>query len=145
MCLQARERQVTKGHHLIKKEASLLNMPIGLPHITQWSQAGLQWGPHGEDCGHTILSNRTCYTFFILLKNFLKYLYIFKTERHRAQVGERQREGDIESEIGSQLRAVKHRARHGARTHELWDYDLSWSWTLNNWATQAPRTCCTFK
>ena len=35
--------------------------------------------------------------------------------------------------IWNRLQALncQHRALHGARTHELWDHDLSWSRTLN--------------
>ena len=52
-------------------------------------------------------------------------------ERERARAGEGQRERGSHR-IGSRLQALscQHRARLGARTHELWDHDLSWSWTL---------------
>ena len=58
--------------------------------------------------------------------------YLFLRERETARVGEGQRERG-RHRIWSRLQALscQHRARHGARTHELWDHDLSRSWTLN--------------
>ena len=37
---------------------------------------------------------------------FLKYLFIFETERQSVSRGGAEREGDTESEVGSRLRAV---------------------------------------
>ena len=71
---------------------------------------------------------------------FFKSLFIFeKRERDRAWVGEGQREGDPESEAGSRLWAVSTEPDGGcgAWTHKLWDHDLSQSWRLPSWATQA--------
>ena len=65
--------------------------------------------------------------YFIFLKMFL-----FLRERDRARAGEGQRERDthrIRRRI--QPLSCQHRARHRALTHEPWDYDLSWSRTLN--------------
>ena len=65
-------------------------------------------------------------------------ILIFIFERQRQNVSglgaerEAEREGDTESEAGSRLWASsQHRAWCGARTHELWDHDLSRSQTLN--------------
>ena len=55
---------------------------------------------------------------------------MFICERERESGGGVVREGDTESEAGSIL-SCKHRARHGAQTHELQGYDPSRSWTLN--------------
>ena len=42
--------------------------------------------------------------------------------------GQRERETRIRSRF--QALSCQHRARLGAQTHELWDHDLSWSWSL---------------
>ena len=63
---------------------------------------------------------------------FLTCVYFWETERGRAQAGEGQeREGATESEAGSRLWAVKHRAGPRARTHRPWDHDLLRSVTPN--------------
>ena len=55
------------------------------------------------------------------------FIYFWERERQSMSKGRTEKEGD---RIGSRLQALscQHRARHGARTHELWDHDLSWSW-----------------
>ena len=45
--------------------------------------------------------------------------------------GQREREGDTESEVGSRLRAVSTEPDVGLKLHELGDHDLSRSQTLN--------------
>ena len=58
-------------------------------------------------------------------------MFIFETERDRAQVGEGQREGDtqnLKQAPGSELSA---RSPTQAPTHEPGDHDLSGSQTLN--------------
>ena len=57
--------------------------------------------------------------------------YLFLRKRDRAWVGRGRERG--RHRIRSRLQALscQHRAQCGARTHELWDHDLSWSWTLN--------------
>ena len=65
---------------------------------------------------------------------FLIFLMcIFEREWARASIsrGRTEREEDTGSEAGSRLLSCQHRARCGARTHELWDHDLSLSWMLN--------------
>ena len=58
--------------------------------------------------------------------------------------GGAEREGDTVSESRLQTLSCQHRAQHGARTHKLWDHDLSQSWHLTNWATQAPHCLSVF-
>ena len=64
--------------------------------------------------------------------NFLFNLYLFlrekETEREQGRNRERRRHR-IRSRL--QVLSCQHRARHGARTHELRDHDLSRSRTLN--------------
>ena len=43
----------------------------------------------------------------------------------------RERESAHEWGRGRERRSKVDWAWHGARTHKLWDHDLSWSWTLN--------------
>ena len=54
--------------------------------------------------------------------------FLIETDREWGRGRERGRH-----RIWSRLQALnwQHRARRGARTHELWDHDLSWSRTLN--------------
>ena len=79
----------------------------------------------------------TVYVFckcFLLLSglplSFFLNAYLFLRERQGAS-----REGAERwrHRIWSRLQALscQHRARHGARTRETWDHDLSQSWTLN--------------
>ena len=69
--------------------------------------------------------------------NFLMFLFISETEHEQRRGRERGRH-----RIWSRLQALscRHRARRGARTHKLWDHDLSWSRTPN-WLSHpgAPR------
>ena len=60
--------------------------------------------------------------FFIFLD---VYLFLRERNRQSASGGGAEREGDTETEAVSRLWAVnKHKDRHGARAHELWDDDL---------------------
>ena len=67
---------------------------------------------------------------------FTAYLFLrereTETETECEQGRDRERERERER-IWSRLQALscQHRAQSGARTHEPWDRDLSWSWTLN--------------
>ena len=68
---------------------------------------------------------------FYFISLFISFHYSFLSERQtmsRGGTGERGRH-----RIWSRLQALscQHRAQHGAWTNKLWDYDLSWSWTLN--------------
>ena len=69
-------------------------------------------------------------TFIHSLKIFLMFIYFWEreTEHEWGRGIERSRH-----RIWSRFQALscRHRARHGARTHELGYHDLSWSWTLN--------------
>ena len=60
------------------------------------------------------------YSWTIRILSFFKCLFIFETERERAQVGER--EGDRGSEAGFALTAE---SPMGGLTHELQGHDLS--------------------
>ena len=85
------------------------------------------------------LSHPNTPKFFFLNKNVLKVLLkallkitLREREREKARVGEGQREkGRHRIQSRFQALSCQHRARHGAQTHELWDHDLNWSWTLN--------------
>ena len=61
------------------------------------------------------------------LNNFFKCLFIFETDHESGRVREKGRH-----RIWNMLQALncQHRAWHGARIHELWNHDLSQSWTL---------------
>ena len=68
--------------------------------------------------------NTCCITFYFFFFN----VYFWERETHTQCEWGRQREGDTESEAGSRLWAVStDSSRRGARTHEPWDHDLSWS------------------
>ena len=69
-------------------------------------------------------------SFTTILKKFFNVLFIFERERQCMSRGGPEREGDTESEAGPRL-SCHHIAWRGARTHELWEYDLSWCWMLN--------------
>ena len=63
---------------------------------------------------------------------FYSFTYLFLKDR------ETEHEWGMDRERGRhriwsrpQAPSCQHRARHGARTHEPWDHDLSRSWTLN--------------
>ena len=88
--------------------------------------------------GH-IPTPRLIFFLFLLLLIFLIFIFIFERERDRQSVsGGRAERG--RHRIGSRLQAPRcqHRARHGARTHELRDHDLSRSRRLSDCAIQAP-------
>ena len=57
-------------------------------------------------------------------------MFIYFWERPSMSGGGAEREGDTDSKAGSGL-SCQHTAQRGARTHELWDHDLSRSQTLN--------------
>ena len=61
---------------------------------------------------------------------FLMFIYFWERQRQSMSGGGAEREGD---RIWNRLRALscQHRARHGARTHKLWDHDPSQSQTPN--------------
>ena len=61
--------------------------------------------------------------------NHISLTFIFERQRQSTSRGGAETEGDTESEAGSRL--GQHRARCRARTHELWDHDLSQSRTPN--------------
>ena len=72
-----------------------------------------------------------------ILKNLMFYLFLRKRERERDSTSGEGQKG--RHRIWSRVQALscQHRARHGAQTHEPWDYDLSRNQTLN-WTTQVP-------
>ena len=82
---------------------------------------------------YPIISWWTFRLFPVFVKKFLN-VYLFERDRGSRGGAERGRH-----RIRSRLEAssCQHKAQHRARTHKLWNPDLSWSWTLN-WATQAP-------
>ena len=70
---------------------------------------------------------------FLLKKKFFFFnIYSFLRDRERQNMS---REGAERGRhrIWNRLQALshQHRAQRGARTHGLWDHDLSWSRTLN--------------
>ena len=58
-------------------------------------------------------------------------MFIYFWDRERAWVGEGQRERETQNLKQAPGSELQHRARRGARTHRLWDLDLSWSRKLN--------------
>ena len=81
----------------------------------------------------------------IFKKNFNVYVFLRERDRERQRENkqERGRERDTESEAGSRLWAVS--TKPDARTHELWDHDLSQSWWLNRLSHPgAPLSAMTF-
>ena len=63
---------------------------------------------------------------------------MFNFEKERARAGERQREGDTESEAGPRLWAVSTKPDKGL---ELTNREImTWAevWRLTEWATQVP-------
>ena len=56
-----------------------------------------------------------------------------KRQRQRTSRGGTEKERERRHRIWSKLQALscQHGARCGAQTHDLWDHDLSQSWTLN--------------
>ena len=106
---------------------SLPAAPLGshtLPCLHLWPQLL---------CFHNLsLSLGLLLFFFFLFSFFNVYLFLRQRERDRVRAGEGQRERGGHR-IWSRLQALscQHRAWHRAQTHEPWDHDLSWSWTLN--------------
>ena len=88
-----------------------------------------------EDICYVYLELCVFYFFYFLCKkNFFLSLFIFERERGRQSVsrgGAERERGRHRIQSRLQPRSCQHRARLGARTHEPWDHDLSWSWTLN--------------
>ena len=81
-----------------------------------------------------------CVLLYIFFLKFFKCLFIFETERDRAWTGEgqREREGDTESEAGSRLWAVSTEPNMGL---ELTDREIM-TWAEDgqptDWVTQVP-------
>ena len=69
----------------------------------------------------------SCFFFVYIFLIFL--MFIFETESKRVREGRERGRHRIQSRLQALNR--QHRARRGARTHELRDHDLSRSWTLN--------------
>ena len=103
---------------------TLLNylMPI-LPDTFVW--ICMPFFPWNETILHTLFITYLKKSFF-----FLMFIYFWDTERECKQG--RDREGGRQR-IWSRLQVLsyQHRARHGARAHQLRDHDLSQSWTPN--------------
>ena len=57
-------------------------------------------------------------------------MFIFEKERESRRGAERER-GRHRIRSRLQVLSCQHRAQHRAWTHQPWDHDLSWSWTLN--------------
>ena len=82
----------------------------------------------------TLIFYSSAFTGFLLLFFWIFNVFIYfwrretETEHERGRSRERGRH-----RIWSRLQALshQHRARRRARTHKLWDHDLSRSWTLN--------------
>ena len=72
-----------------------------------------------------------CFNIYV----FIYVLILIERERQRERdnAGERGAEREGSHRIRSRLQALRcrDRARHGARTHEPWDHDLSWSQMVN--------------
>ena len=77
--------------------------------------------------------------FILMFVCLLVYKREIETEAECEQGMGRKRETEFEAV--SKALHCQHRAWCGAWTHELWDHDLSWRWTLNNWAIQVPLLC----
>ena len=97
--------------------------------IQRWSSIPLEYNLSsgyiwiGQFVGSYCVISFSFLFFFRCLFNFER-----ETECEQGRMRERGRH-----RIWSRLHALscQHRARRGARTHELWDHDLSWSRTLN--------------
>ena len=79
---------------------------------------------------------RYSFVYFSILYIFFKCLFL--RERQSVSRGGAEREGDTDSEAGSRLWAVSTEPNMGARTHKLWDRDLSRIRRSTNWATPVP-------
>ena len=124
------------------------------PTLAKWKMNSKWWLPstQGEPCCHlgtlewwsllkqTPVPDHHFYYFFI----FLMFIYFWERETEHKQ-GRGRETG--RHRIQSRLQALSclHRAPCGARTHELWDHDLSQSLTLNDWVTRAPHLITIFK
>ena len=63
---------------------------------------------------------------------FLLFVSEKKRQTDKALAGEGQRErGRHKIQSRRQAPSCQHRARHSARTHKLWDHNLSWNQTPN--------------
>ena len=69
------------------------------------------------------------YSFYLLKKIFLTFIHFWRDRQSMSGKGAERGRHRIQSRL--QALSCQHRARRGARTHELWDHDLSRSWTLN--------------
>ena len=65
------------------------------------------------------------------------FIYFWERQRQSVRGGVAEREGDTEPETGSRLWTVSTEPDVGLELTNR-DHDLSWSQTLNDWATQAP-------
>ena len=65
----------------------------------------------------------------VVFQFFLMFIYFWETEREKTWAGEGQRVRETETMM--QAPHCPCRAWHGARTHELWDHDPSWSRSLS--------------
>ena len=127
------------------------------------SQAGSLHCQHGDQCGawthkpwdHDLSWNQEldayltepprCPTSDQSLKKKKLMLILFLRKRERERERERKREQGRGREEGrhriwSRLQALscQHSPKWGTRTHEQRGHDLSQSWRLTDWATQAP-------
>ena len=71
---------------------------------------------------------------FIYALKFFKMFYLFLRERERErehEQGRGRKRGRHRIRSRLQAPSCQQRAQCGARTHELWDHDLSWRRTLN--------------
>ena len=119
------------------------------PHLRKpWDGTGGRWGTN--TCKRVMGINLICWACQLIRTSwiraacvgqsverlalfFLMFTYIWDRERQCVSRG-RNRERDRDKDrIWSKLQALscQHRARCGARTHEPWDHDLSWSQTLH--------------
>ena len=88
-------------------------------HLTVWATVLIS----NHSCIHVI--NWSWYIYFF-------NVYLFLRDRERQHERGRGREiGRHRTWRRLQALSCQHRARRGARTHKLWDHDLSRSWKLN--------------
>ena len=77
--------------------------------------------------------------FFLIFFN----VYFWDSARDRSASSGRAERGRHRIRSGLQALSCQPRARHGAPTHEPWDHDLGWSWTLN-WLSHSGAPGVTF-
>ena len=105
---------------------SLTGQVISLPEEKWWKQPTLCLQP--AILLHPAVPKGLSFFIISIKKIFLTFIYYWERESMSRGGAERGRHG-----IRSRLQALncQHRAWHGARTHECWDHDLSWSQTPN--------------